>query len=524
MAFIPNIQGIRITGSLTGITSISASTISGGTIYGDGQYLTNIPNIYNNNGILQSNRVVDLSGKSLTFSSSTNPNTLVMSGGNVGIGTATPTFSLDVVNAVRVQKTDFPQVLIQNTSTGYPILRLKNSLYNSVATGSTTGYISLTDGSDTLQGSITFNKSFSGTSNIVLNGDGSIGNNVLIGTTVDGGYRLTVAGTALIRDRLTVTASTDPVKFVGLATSGDSNVLTVDATGVVHKFPLSGLTTAITSTNIYNSNGTLTSDRVMNMSSYTLTLSGKTYISYAATGSSDNVLIVRNTNTATTNTSTIALATNYPNGAADIRLADTNTQAIRIYASNTELTTTPDGAGFQFFNNANVSFPGSVFFDSGANNNAAIIFRTAPTSTVISERMRITSDGRIGIGTSTPSATLQISPNISSPTALIIDGLVQSAGSIMLTIDAGSSIVKYKWLFLDNNTNSNNVNVQSYQSIFNPADLIVSSSSTFRIEQYATYYILGDLYNNGTIVVDGTLKVGGTIYNSGSITGSGIIE
>ena len=42
MAFTPNVQGSRITGSLTGITSISAVTISATTLYGNGSNLTGI--------------------------------------------------------------------------------------------------------------------------------------------------------------------------------------------------------------------------------------------------------------------------------------------------------------------------------------------------------------------------------------------------------------------------------------------------------------------------------------------------
>ena len=42
MAFTPNVQGSRITGSLTGITSVSAVTISATTLYGNGSNLTGI--------------------------------------------------------------------------------------------------------------------------------------------------------------------------------------------------------------------------------------------------------------------------------------------------------------------------------------------------------------------------------------------------------------------------------------------------------------------------------------------------
>lgn len=62
------------------------------------------------------------------------------------------------------------------------------------------------------------------------------------------------------------------------------------------------------------------------------------------------------------------------------------------------------------------------------------------------------------------------------------------------------------------------------QSIFNPSNLTVLSSSVFVIEDKADYYVLGNLINSGSIIVSGTLKVGGAILNSGTITGPGTIE
>jgi hypothetical protein len=77
---------------------------------------------------------------------------------------------------------------------------------------------------------------------------------------------------------------------------------------------------------------------------------------------------------------------------------------------------------------------------------------------------------------------------------------------------------------LDVITNITTDTIQINESIFNPADLTVLSASVFIVDTDADYYILGDLYNYGSIIVNGTLKVGGIIYNYGSITGSGIIE
>jgi hypothetical protein len=79
--------------------------------------------------------------------------------------------------------------------------------------------------------------------------------------------------------------------------------------------------------------------------------------------------------------------------------------------------------------------------------------------------------------------------------------------------------------FLRNETNSGATDtITINQSIFNPSDLTVLSTSVFIVDTNADYYVLGDLYNNGSIIVNGTLKIGGVLYNYGTITGSGIIE
>lgn len=96
------------------------------------------------------------------------------------------------------------------------------------------------------------------------------------------------------------------------------------------------------------------------------------------------------------------------NSTADIRLGSDQPRAIRLYADDAVLTSSPAGAGFQAFNNNSASFPGQIYFDSGAHNNAKLSFRTAATSGTITERMQITSGGDVGIGNITPSALLHV--------------------------------------------------------------------------------------------------------------------
>lgn len=98
--------------------------------------------------------------------------------------------------------------------------------FNSPYTGNSTGVIEVRSAGG------------SSTSPLSLNPQGG---NVIIGSLTDDGYKLDVNGTTRITNTLTVTATTDPVKFVNVQTSTDTEVLTIDGTGVVHKIASSSL-------------------------------------------------------------------------------------------------------------------------------------------------------------------------------------------------------------------------------------------------------------------------------------------
>jgi len=85
-AFLP-LSGGTVSGNTIFTSGLTANTISATTYQ-------NLPNtLYTGNGVLSGDRIVDLSGRTLNFSSSTSANNLVLSGGSVGIGTATPSAS-----------------------------------------------------------------------------------------------------------------------------------------------------------------------------------------------------------------------------------------------------------------------------------------------------------------------------------------------------------------------------------------------------------------------------------------------
>lgn len=131
----------------------------------------------------------------------------------------------------------------------------------------------------------------------------------------------------------------------------------------------------------------------------TLDVVGKTNIAYSPTSNSDNVLVLNNTSSNVSNTGVLSLQ-NDAFGAADIRINGTTTTGLRMYANNTPLTSSPSGAGFQFFSISNPSFPGQVYFDGGAHNSSSLIFRTAITAGTITQRMRIFANGNVSVSSS----------------------------------------------------------------------------------------------------------------------------
>ena len=98
--------------------------------------------------------------------------------------------------------------------------------------------------------------------------------------------------------------------------------------------------------------------------------------------------------------------------ARDIKLSD-NFGGLRFIGADS-LTTTPAGAAIQFFGNNASPFNGQLYLDSGALNTAALIFRTAETGGTITEQMRVTAAGNVGIGTSNPSYKLHVVSSINA--------------------------------------------------------------------------------------------------------------
>src|SRR5262249_3908710 len=110
------------------------------------------------------------------------------------------------------------------------------------------------------------------------------------------------------------------------------------------------------------------------------------------------------------------------NNPRDIYLSNNNA-GLRFFGT-TVLTGSPSGAAIQFWGN-NSAFPGQLFLDTGATNSGALIFRTALSGGVITERMRVNVFGDVGIGTAYPASLLHLRkdvPGSLGPTLTLYNG------------------------------------------------------------------------------------------------------
>ena len=116
---------------------------------------------------------------------------------------------------------------------------------------------------------------------------------------------------------------------------------------------------------------------------------------------------------------------------------------------------------------------------------------------------------------------------LNNTTIVTYDKANKSYGFPQLDGDGMISSSQYLEPFSKNTTTTVSPNViRPYQNIFNHDNLQVQAGVIFVVEKNAEYYMLGDLTNNGTVIVSGSLAVDGAINLYGPLilaSGSGII-
>jgi len=479
--------------------------------------------------------------------STNNFNRVIISTG----GTTTFTGNTSGSTVVSVRGTNGPLMSVIDTTTG-PIFSVNDNLSNTVlqvnsnystiigtplsntfvVSGTNVGIGGITSPSNKLHVSASTDpvrfvglQNTTGTRFIVSDSNGvlSFRTDVLTGSTLNaatgGSYSLgtiTLSGTGSLG---TITGLTHNAATGGSFSNG---VITLSGTGTLGT--ITGLTTSAAT--IYNSNSNLTSNRVVGLSSFTLNFSSST---------NPNTLVLSGGNVGIGNSTPtekldVIGNSNFTLGTSGfIKLVD----SAGVFPTHFQASY---GNG-HLANNCVFNGVNWVYSKDGGASMLQMeptlgqfafytsVAGTSGTTVPFIHTMRLVS-GNTGINVIFPTNKLHVSDSF-DPVKL--EGIQTSTDSELLTIDGSGVVHKIQkssvGAFLRNETNSGVTDtITINQSIFNPSDLRVLSTSVFIIDTNADYYVLGDLYNSGTTIVNGTLKVGGIIYNSGTITGSGIIE
>jgi len=313
--FLP-LSGGTITGATNFISGLTANTISATTI--SATTYSNLPNtIYTGDGTLSSNRVVTMGTRTLRFSNTDRSHALfINASGQVGINNSGPNSALDVIGNAQIANTalnpgtNILQVIQNNTNTNANNYDAIFAFRNQATTPNSYSLLTFQQGPDGVGlarvGSrmISYGSSLSDyQGNLVF----EVRNGTNIGAAMTIQYDGDVGiGTSTPTHKLHVSDSIDPVKFVGIQPASDSNLLTIDTTGVVHSYPLSAVTgssstftggtvngatdftngltantiSATTYSNLpntlYTGDGSIVADRTVNLSSYTLNFSSST--------------------------------------------------------------------------------------------------------------------------------------------------------------------------------------------------------------------------------------------------------
>ena len=253
------------------------------------------------------------------------------------------------------------------------------------------------------------------------------------------------------------------------------------------------------------SNGTLT--RIGSNGTYTVGLnlaSSNTWSTLqrftAGIGVSSTANFTNNVNVGGTGyfASYVGIGTASPTALLDIKTSAGFTRGLRIGPQNT---TTGDGAYIEFNTSSTDGYGGRIgaIRDGTGGANSTLIFSNTYSSSPV-ERMRITSNGSVGIGTTNPGYKLDVAGNANIGTSLTIGSIpLLSDNNVVLTSNGG--IVSY-------------INTSAWDK--NASDDLTTSTNLFYIK--ADSGTAETLNVGNTINFVGGMGLGSTVSSADTIT------
>ena len=411
------------TGSTGATGFLTAGSAAGNTPYWNGSaWVVNSSNIYNN-------------------------------GGNIGIGTNSPSSLIDVENGVTTNNTvvnaagsinDFLQYNVQNTSTGTHA----QSGYSATADNgtSTTGFAWMGINNSTFNYPTAYNLGGANDVSYMTSGQDMYIANANNSKSII--FSMGTATTPFFAERMRITNSGN----VGIGTSTPSNALSVVSAS--NPLYLGGLQNGASSDSVLTIlNGVVRKGALSSGSGWAL--GGNSVGSMQKLGTTSNYslpIITNNTERMRIDSlGNIGMGTTSPQAKLDVEFGtttnntvinaagsindflqfnvqntSTGTHAQSGYSATADNGTNTTGFAWMGINNSTFSYPtayniggandvsyvasGQDMYIANANNSKSIIFSTGiSASPYFAEKMRITNSGNVGIGTSSPAAALDVS-------------------------------------------------------------------------------------------------------------------